>query len=69
MRDLYKDVKKNKYGYYELSGIIGEDKLAEFYANSYYQSDRAVYQHEYTDKDLKEKYNRPCIGLKRRNML
>ena len=58
MRDLYKDVKKNKYGYYELSGIIGEDKLAEFYANSYYQSDRAVYQHEYTDKDLKEKYNR-----------
>ena len=46
MRDLYKDVKKNKYGYYELSGIIGEDKLAEFYANSYYQSDRAVYQHE-----------------------
>jgi 2-polyprenyl-3-methyl-5-hydroxy-6-metoxy-1,4-benzoquinol methylase len=58
MKDLYQDVKRNKYGYYELSGIIGEDKLSEFYTNSYYQSDRAVYQHEYTDKDLKEKYNR-----------
>lgn len=23
MKDLYQDVKRNKYGYYELSGIIG----------------------------------------------
>ena len=57
---LFKDVIRNKYGYYEFKnreeGV--EEDISAHYAEAYYQNELSTYKKEYTDRELKNKYNR-----------
>lgn len=53
--DLFKDVVKTKYGYYQLKQKVTAEELALFYAESYYQNDTSVYRKQYAQKELKNK--------------
>ncbi len=57
MEDLYKNVTKNKYGYYELRQKVEEDAAADFYQNSYYQNETSLYRKKYTKTERQEKLN------------
>ncbi|MCI8814675.1 MAG: GNAT family N-acetyltransferase, partial [Lachnospiraceae bacterium] len=58
MDDIFKDVKKNKYGYYELEKDFVKEDIALLYQDSYYQNEMALYQKEYAEEELEEKYSR-----------
>lgn len=56
--DLFVDVVKNKYGYYELKTRVAEEELGSFYRNCYYQNEMATYRKKYTKEELENKYTR-----------
>lgn len=58
MDDIFKDVKRNKYGYYELEKDFVKEDIALLYQDSYYQNEMALYQKEYAEEELEEKYSR-----------
>lgn len=43
-KDLYKDVEKNRYGYYELKGDFVKADIDSLYQDSYYQKEMSLYR-------------------------
>lgn len=54
-KDLYKDVKENKYGYYELNSNFVKADVDSLYQDSYYQKEMSLYRKQYSEKELEEK--------------
>ena len=46
-------VKKNKYGYYELTNKPSEDELEEYYQKKYYQEEKGSYQSGYSKEEIR----------------
>lgn len=54
-KDLYKDVEKNRYGYYELKGDFVKADIDSLYQDSYYQKEMSLYRKQYSERELEEK--------------
>jgi methyltransferase type 12 len=54
--DIYENVKKNKYGFYELKDKYRKE-MRNLYRNEYYQSNMGLYQSSYSDEELRYKNN------------
>ena len=54
--DIYENVKKNKYGFYELKDKYRKE-LRNLYGNEYYQNNMGLYQSSYSDEELRYKNN------------
>lgn len=48
----------NNFGYYQLKVIPSQDELNDYYAKKYYQEDKAIYLHEYSNLELNHIYNK-----------
>ncbi len=55
---MYDQVKKTKYGYYELIVKPSPEKLSEYYSKKYFQESKGAYQKEYSDSEIKFIENR-----------
>lgn len=49
---MYDQVKKNKYGYYELKDKPTSEELEKYYADKYYQESKGAYQRSYTEDEI-----------------
>lgn len=55
---MYDQVKKTKYGYYELINKPSPEELSEYYTKKYFQETKGAYQKEYSDSEIKFIKNR-----------
>lgn len=58
MENIFEDVTKNRYGYYELKSRVSDDELSKLYVESYYQDEMSTYKKQYTEQELEEKNHR-----------
>jgi len=49
---LFEQVKKNRFGFYELKNKPTKEELEDFYPNKYYQKDKGSYSHEYAEEEI-----------------
>ncbi len=55
---MYDQVKKTKYGYYELKEKPSPEELSEYYTKKYFQETKGAYQKAYSDSEIKFINNR-----------
>lgn len=55
---MYKDVQKNKYGYYELKKKPTKNELKRYYSEKYYQENKSNYKKEYSEDELRNIQNK-----------
>ena len=46
------NIKKHKYGYYQLDPLPTESELANYYQSKYYQEECGSYNNTYTEDEL-----------------
>ena len=44
---MYKDIIKNKYGFFEIKNKPSKKELQEYYAQKYFQEDKGCYESNY----------------------
>lgn len=50
---MYSQVKKTKYGYYELKNKPSPEELSEYYAEKYFQESKGAFQKAYSDAEIR----------------
>jgi len=50
---MYSQVKKTKYGYYELKNKPSPEELSEYYAEKYFQESKGAFQKAYSEAEIR----------------
>ena len=50
---MYGEVRKTKFGYYELINKPTPEELSDYYAGKYFQESKGAYQKEYSDSEIR----------------